>query len=101
MSNVLMLCLISGQEILGDVINDSDGTLTVKEPVMLQLSPGTKPGEVHIQMQPALPLGTNKQIELNKLAIAYAYTPAEPVLDKYNQTFGSGLVLPSSKLIQP
>lgn len=98
---VLITRLLTGEEILGEVVDGTDPHVTrVKNPTLIAASPNPKSGNVDIHMAPYTPLSENKFIELRTSLILCQYAPVTEVVNKYNSMFGSGIILPTNSGIQ-
>lgn len=95
MSDVLVIRLFTGEEILGDVnLSHSDTHVLVKHPTRLQAGPNPHTGQVDVHMAPLLTLAQEKEVPIAKSAIAFHYTPVVEIRNKFSTLFGSGIVVP-------
>jgi hypothetical protein len=98
---IYALKLITGEEILGEVVKTTDHSMTLKNPVGIAIVRGQN-GQPNVGFSP-FPLHAEQKsdstIDLSKTHIVYSYVPAQDFIDNYNQIFGSGIVLPNKKII--
>jgi hypothetical protein len=96
--SVLITRLITGEEILGDVTPDSgiNDLVNITNPVHIAAvsNPNTKSVDIH--MAPFIPLSSQKTITVSLRNVLCQYEPVVEILNKYNTTFGSGIIIPNS-----
>lgn len=97
--------LITGEEVLGEIppLEEfvSSTHIRLKNPVGIaivrgadgQPNVGFAPFPIHAEQK------TGSTIDINLSSVVYSYVPAEDFINNYNQIFGTGIVLPSKKLI--
>jgi hypothetical protein len=98
---ISILKLTTGEEVLGEVIEDNDNFITLKNPVGVaivrgqngQPSVGFAPFPLHMEQV------KDRTFSFKQSMIVYSYTPQEEFINNYNQIFGSGIVLPNKQLI--
>lgn len=96
MSDVLVIRLFSGEEILGDVnLNHSESHVLVKHPTRVAAGPNPQTGQVDVHMVPLLTLAQEKEVAIAKTAIVFHYTPVVEIRNKFSTLFGSGIVVPT------
>jgi len=98
---VVALKLITGEDVLGEIVaNDSEG-MRLKNPVGIAVVRG-KDGGTNIGFSP-FPIHSEPQTDLEvgfeTIHIVYSYLPATDFIKNYEKIFGSGLVVPESKII--
>lgn len=102
--NIIVLKLVSGEEVLGEVVGDPNVTsdvITLKNPVGIAVVRGPD-GQPNIGFTP-FPLhaeqksGTEHTFNWNH--IVYSYEPAEDFKSNYNQIFGTGIITPTKQII--
>lgn len=104
MSNIIIVRLKSGEEILGDVnLNFDDEHILITNPTQVMSGPNPQTGQIDVHMAPLLGLAAKKEVKIKKDYVAFDYEPVEDIIAKFNQLFGSGLVLPknSGKVVVP
>ena len=97
MKNIRVYKLISGEELIGEVFNQYDQYIDLKNPatIIMQQNPN---GNVGIGLMPFMPYSEGN-VQLNKSAIAGEATPSPNMVNEYNRIFGSGIqVAPASAL---
>ena len=101
MSDILILKLITGEEVLGEVESSSDTEFVIQNPVGIAVVRG-QDGRPNVGFAP-FPLHAEQvkdsTVIIAKKHVVYSYVPAKDFIDNYNQIFGSGIVLPNKQLI--
>jgi hypothetical protein len=96
---IIVLKLITGEEVLGEVQSQSETEWVLENPVGIavvrgqngQPNVGFAPFPIHAPQKPG------SIVVLAKKHVIYSYVPAEDFITNYNQIFGSGIVLPPTK----
>jgi hypothetical protein len=94
---IIVLKLITGEEVLGEVQSQSETEWVLENPVGIavvrgqngQPNVGFAPFPIHAPQKPG------SIVALAKKHVIYSYVPAEDFITNYNQIFGSGIVLSS------
>ena len=101
MLGILILKLITGEEVLGEIESSSDTEFVILNPVGIAVVRGPN-GQPNVGFAPfplhAEPMKDSTVI-IAKKHVVYSYVPAKDFIDNYNQIFGSGIVLPNKQLI--
>lgn len=102
---LVMVKLLGGGDLLGEVEKDDGDKLVINNPVFVVLGPPKQGSDKPtLSFEPLLIFSDQKdpQIPLSKSAIVFGpYTPAKQIQDSWRQMFGSGLIIPQSSLITP
>jgi len=95
MSNVRILHMLSGEDVIGEVLNQTNpAVVTMKNPCVIMLVPDPQNTErVGVQLRPLCPFTINKEISVNITAIIYSVEPVQELENQYNTIYGSGLVI--------
>jgi hypothetical protein len=96
---IIVLKLITGEEVLGEVQSQSETEWVLENPVGIAVVRG-KDGQPNVGFAPFpihAPQKPGSIIALAKKHVIYSYVPAEDFITNYNQIFGSGIVLPPTK----
>ena len=97
MANLRILKLTTGEEIVGDLVEvEGREIYRVENPCVLGIAMGPN-GKASLQMQPLLIFSQQKVVEFNPNHIIYNVTVAQEIKNKYNEIYGSGIVLPPSQ----
>jgi hypothetical protein len=94
MINIKLIRLSTGEDVISNIVEESDTYIKVKNPIV------AFPSEVgRIGFAPWSPLMSKEvqEIEVSKKFIIYITDPDEGIVEQYNQMFGSKLVTPSNK----
>ena len=95
MKDVKLIRLISGEEIIAEVLDWKNGVMTIQNALVVipqQGQVGFAPWATVIN--PEMP-----EIGLDMKHVIYSVEVAEPVVKQYNEIFGSNIVLPEKQLI--
>jgi hypothetical protein len=95
MKDVKLIRLITGEEILAEVLDWKNGVMTIQNALVVipqQGQVGFAPWATVIN--PEMP-----EIGLDMKHVIYSVEPAESVVKQYNEIFGSNIVLPEKQLI--
>lgn len=98
-SNIKLLKLINGEELLAEVTDEEGSTVKIKNTVRIIMMPSkADPKTPSVGLAPWAEFSEDKEIVLYKTHILCIMTPIREFINQYNSIFG-GIVLPSSKLI--
>ena len=95
--NVKLLKLITGEEILAEVIKNYD-TVTIKNVLRIVIMPSRDPSAPTVGLPGWAQFAKDDEITLDKSHIIAIMDPIDQFVEQYRQQF-SGLVTPSSQLI--
>ena len=98
MSNVVVIKMMNGEEIITKVHKEDDETIQCEKPAIIMLSPNQNGKGVQVQMGPYSAF-TDKPIAVNKTSIMYVAEPNTELLNSYNKNFGSGLIVPNQTIL--
>ena len=93
MIDVKLIRMITGEEIIAEIVSETDDTITVQNGLVVLPSAqgvGFAPWATVISKE-------EPEIEVSKKHIVYVVAVQEDVSSKYNEMFGSKLKLPESK----
>jgi hypothetical protein len=96
MSELRVLKLITGEEIVGNLVEKNGVAFRVENPCLLGIAMGPN-GKANLQMQPMLLFSEQKVVELSRDHVIYDVTVANEIQNKYNEVYGSGIVLPKQQ----
>jgi hypothetical protein len=98
-ANIKILKLISREDILGEILDESDITIKIKNPVRVIVMPSkTSPQNPQVAYAPWAEFSEQKEFTIHKAHIIVSMDPMTDFINNYNQMFG-GVILPTSKLI--
>ena len=90
--------LTSGEEILGEIEEQNDNIVRMKNPCVLGITMNQQ-GKAGLQMQPLLLFSEQKVVTFKSQHILYDVSVATELRNKYNEIYGSGIVVAKSPLI--
>lgn len=97
MSSVKIVKLVNGEEILGKV-TAKNGEVVITKPTILGMMQGQN-GQPQMGLADYLPLAEDTEITIDKTHVLLTYTPKTQLVNAYNASHGSGLVVPPSTKI--
>lgn len=99
--SVKIIKLITGEELLGEILPSSEVICKVKNPVRIVVMPNKiDPKTPNIGFAPWAEFSDDKEFILDKSHVLAIMTPINEFVNQYNTMFG-GLVVPKSNLIIP
>lgn len=96
--NLRILRLLTGEEIVGDITNESETHYTIENPCALAIGMNSS-GRAALNMQPMLLFSEQKIVKINKTHVMFDVSVANEIQNKYNEIYGSGIVVAKGKLI--
>ena len=96
MANLRILKLSTGEEIVGDIVEENVDKYRMENPCVLAIGMN-QAGKAALQMQPLLIFSEQKVVEFNPNHVIYNVSVAQEIKNKYNEIYGSGIVLPTSQ----
>lgn len=93
---VKLIGLVTGEQLIVKILDDSNKNWKIKTPAILMPM-----GEGKLGFAPWLPYGDADSIFINSDKIVFVTNPQVELLNKYNEAFGSGLVVPNTKITAP
>jgi hypothetical protein len=100
-TNLKLLRLSTGEEIIGEVVNENVTKITIKNPVRVLMVPSkADPNNPTVAFAPFMQWSDDKELTLNANHVTVTATPITEFVNQYNSMFG-GIVVPNSKLITP
>ncbi len=97
-NNLRILKLITGEEIVGNITERISGLISIENPCLLAIAMGPN-GKASLQMQPMLIFSEQKVVELQLNHVIYNVSVAQEIQNKYNEIYGSGIVMPKQQSI--
>lgn len=100
-ANVKILKLITGEELLGEMLSGGPSVCEIKNPVRIVVMPNKMdPKTPNVGFAPWAEFSDQKTFIIDKSHILCIIEPIKEFVNQYNSMFG-GLVLPTSNLIKP
>jgi len=93
-----ILKLITGEEIVGNITERGGGLISIENPCLLGIAMGPN-GKASLQMQPMLIFSEQKVVELQLNHVIYNISVAQEIQNRYNEIYGSGIVMPKKQSI--
>jgi hypothetical protein len=98
MANLRILKLTTTEEIVGDIVEETSEKYRIENPCILGIAMGPN-GKASLQMQPMLLFSDQKVVELKNSHVLYNVSVAIEIKNKYNEIYGSGIVVPPQQSI--
>ncbi len=98
MANIKCLKLISGDEVIADIDEGIEGLVILKKPLQIMMIPNQN-NQFGIGLAPFCPYAKDDMVPLRSGAILSIFEPETGMLNEYNSRYGSGIVVPESKII--
>jgi hypothetical protein len=99
MANVKYIRLISGEELVSEVTStEGSAKIELKNPCMIGVSMGAA-GQPSLSMQPYLMFTSDKSIQIKDEHIMFVANVDIKLLNKYNEIFGSGIVIAQQGIV--
>jgi len=100
-ANVKILKLITGEELLGEILPGGPSVCEIKNPVrIVVMSNKMDPKTPNVGFAPWAEFSDQKTFIIDKSHVLCIIEPIKEFVNQYNSMFG-GLVLPTSNLIKP
>lgn len=100
-ANVKILKLITGEELLGEILPGGPSVCEIKNPVRIVVMPNKiDPKTPNVGFAPWAEFSDQKTFIIDKSHVLCIIEPIKEFVNQYNSMFG-GLVLPTSNLIKP
>ena len=98
---VKIVKLITGEELLGEILPSTDAVCKIKNPVRIVVMPNKiDPKTPNVGFAPWAEFSDQKTFIIDKSHVLCIIDPITEFVNQYNSMFG-GLVLPTSNLIKP
>jgi hypothetical protein len=100
-TNVKILKMISGEELLAEVVAQTGTELVIKNPVRVVVMPSkSNPQTPTVGFAPWAEFSEDKEFTIHMAHVIVTMKPVQEFINQYNSMFG-GIVAPSPKLIIP
>ena len=100
-ANVKILKLITGEELLGEMLPGGPSVYNIKNPVRIVVMPNKMdPKTPNVGFAPWAEFSNQNTFIIDKSHILCVIDPITEFVNQYNSMFG-GIVLPTSNLIKP
>jgi hypothetical protein len=101
MADIKLVRLLTGEEVLGEFVEQDANSITLKNLVRVVIMPNkAAPEQPGVAFAPFSHWTKDKLLKLNTASILTIMEPITEFVNQYNATFG-GIVVPDSKLIIP
>lgn len=98
-TNLKLIRLISNEELMAEVLSETDTNITIKNPVRVMIMPSkADPKTPTVGFAPWMDFSEEKEFTIHKAHVIVTSKPVQDFINNYNSMFG-GIITPSSKLI--
>jgi len=98
--NLKLVHMMTGEEFIGELISETENTITVKNPVRIVVIPTADQNNPKVAFGPYTQWTDDKHLTINRQHVTYIAAPIAEFVNQYSSMFG-GLVLPRSEIIKP
>lgn len=99
--NVKILKLVTGEDLVAEVLLESDTEIKIKNPVRLLIIPNkTEPKYPTVGFGPFMEFSSTQEFTFSKTHVVMMTIPVTDFINQYNSIFG-GIVTPNRSLIVP
>ena len=91
-SKIKCIRLPAGEELIGEVVAETDTTITLKTPASVLIVPGQMgASQFSIGLMPWLPYSDENEFVISRDKVITVHTPNTDLINNYNRMFGSGI----------
>ena len=98
MNEIKAIKLVTGEELVVEITEESDSSVTFKNPVASVLQRSQQTGGAALGFMPWM-LAADGPFTIDKSKLVCVANVADEVKNGYNQIFGAGIVVPPKQLI--
>lgn len=100
-SKIKCIRLPAGEELIGEVVNETETLITIKTPASVLLVPGQASGsQFSIGLLPWLPYSDDDKFDISKDKVITIHAPSLDLINNYNRLFGSGIQIATAGSIK-
>lgn len=93
-----ILKLITTEELVGEVEEEKESSIRIKNPCLLSIGMSST-GKASLQMTPYLLFSEQKVVEFKKEHVLCNVSVATEIQNKYNEIYGTGIVVAKNQSI--
>lgn len=98
MSNIKCIKLISGEEVIADIDENIEGLVLLKNPLLIMMVPNQN-NQFGIGLAPFCSYAQGATVPIRAGAVVSIFEPEAGMKNEYNTRFGTGIIVPESKII--
>lgn len=100
--NLKMIRFATGEEIMGEILENNKEVLKVNNPIRVVIVPSqADPKNPQVGFAPYGEFSADKEFVFNAAHVMVIYTPIVEFINQYNSMFGGLVVPPKSGIITP
>ena len=92
-----MLRLKSGEDVVADIVENQE-YIMLENPAQVVPMGDPKGGNIQMGFGPWVPFNKGKTVEIPRDWVGFIIEPADDIVDNYRQAFGSGIMVPPTRL---
>jgi hypothetical protein len=101
-TNLKLIRLISGEELMSEVTAETDTVISIKNPVRVVLMPNkVDPKTPTVGFAPWVEFSEEKDFTIHKAHVIVTMKPVQEFINQYNSMFGGIVSVPTTKLLIP
>lgn len=101
-ANLRLIRLISGEELMAEVLSETNTDISIKNPVRVVLMPNKlDPKTPTVGFAPWVEFSDEKEFTIHKAHVIVTMKPVQEFINQYNSMFGGIVSVPTTKLIIP
>jgi len=101
-TNLRLIRLISGEELMAEVLSETNTDISIKNPVRVVLMPNKlDPKTPTVGFAPWVEFSDEKEFTIHKAHVIVTMKPVQEFINQYNSMFGGIVSVPTTKLIIP
>lgn len=91
-SKIKCVRMPGGEELIGEIVTETDTTVTIKTPASVLIVPGQMGNpQFSIGLMPWMPYSEDTEFVLSRDKIITIHNPNIDLINNYNRMFGSGI----------
>jgi hypothetical protein len=90
MNELYLFRFVGGEDVLAELENETDTTITVSKPAIILTIPQQN-GTMNVQMLPWTQFSEEKSFVVSKTHLYFKTKPVIDLVNNYNRMFGSGI----------
>ena len=94
---IRMLRLKSGEDVVADIVENQE-YIMLENPAQVVPMGDPKGGNIQMGFGPWVPFNKGKTVEIPRDWVVFIIEPADDIVDNYRQAFGSGIMVPPTRL---
>lgn len=94
---IKLLRLITGEDVLAEIVDAGDVAYQIRNPLIVYIRP-TETGVPSVGLSQWIPYSADKEFTIKNDRVVVESNPAEDLRKQYDRVYGSGIIMPPTKL---